>query len=283
MTVTGWTQEPPEDEAPAVPQTSFLLAARAERGPVDPWQCARDARDDDGDPFDPDEHAANLLARGYRPGQVSQLSRELADDEAELAGLRKIDADAETRRARAWREHQAGRVDALSMQAMMDGPEASASRMAFLERRIARKQQELADAQAVIAPQQRQAEDPLEAASRHAHQLFVQVTRRRMADAAAGRSPVVSRPKEVSRSRGADAVRSEHCEHCTTYDVSDEYSYLLHLDPEFNVPVTPPQQAGAAQRRADEMAGYEHEVTRLTDAGYSLATAKAAAVPMIYR
>jgi hypothetical protein len=209
-------------------QTAFLLAARAERGPVDPLQRARDARDEPGDPSDPDEKAANLLARGYSPGQQARLSQELAEAEAELAGLRETEAKAEARRSRARREHAAGRVDAWGMQAMLDGEEADPGRMAFLERRIATRRQELADTAAMIGPRQEPA-DPLEAASRHAHDVFVQATRAKMAAAAAGRP--APRPFG-SISRGA-AVRGEQppCEACAAVGATpDESFWIHHLD-----------------------------------------------------
>jgi hypothetical protein len=82
---------------------------------------------------------------------------------------------------------------------------------------------------------------------------------------------------------GADAVRSEHCIHCTEAGVDDETAFLLHSDPQFPIPVTPPQQAAGAQRREAGPDGYEREVARLVDAGYSPATAKLGATPMIYR
>jgi hypothetical protein len=49
-------------------------------------------------------------------------------------------------------------------------------------------------------------------------------------------------------------VRSEQCVWCVEQNVSDHDSYLLHSDPEFNVPVTTPGQAAQAERRGH--AGY---------------------------
>lgn len=49
------------------------------------------------------------------------------------------------------------------------------------------------------------------------------------------------RGPEVSRSRPFDVLtRAEDCRWCIEQDVSDEDSYLLHHDPEYNVPITPP-------------------------------------------
>jgi hypothetical protein len=50
-------------------------------------------------------------------------------------------------------------------------------------------------------------------------------------------------------SRGAVIRRSEQCVWCVEQNVSDHESYLLHSDPEFNVPVTTPGQAAQAERR----------------------------------
>jgi hypothetical protein len=75
-----------------------------------------------------------------------------------------------------------------------------------------------------------------------------------------------------SASRGVVA-RSEQCVHCTEQGVSDEMSYLLHSDPELNVPVTPPVTQ-AAQAEADRR---QAEADRLTGLGYSPRAARYAA------
>jgi hypothetical protein len=72
--------------------------------------------------------------------------------------------------------------------------------------------------------------------------------------------------------RGGAAVRSEYCVHCTEQGVDDETSYLLHSDPELNVPVTPPgTQVEDGQREA--------ETDRLTALGYTAETARLASEP----
>jgi hypothetical protein len=43
-----------------------------------------------------------------------------------------------------------------------------------------------------------------------------------------------------SITRAATIGRSESCVWCTQENLSDEQSYLLHSDPQWNVPVTPP-------------------------------------------
>ena len=185
MTTTGWAE--PDAESPGMPTASLLLSARAERGPVDPWERARLAGGEPDEPADADERAANLLARGYNPGHLSGLSRGIAEAQAELAGLEEMAKGAADRKARATREHQAGRVNVWGMQAMMDGEEPDLTRMAELERRIKNRQRELADAQAMIAAQREQVSDGVESAARHAHRTFVEVTRQRMAAAQSGR------------------------------------------------------------------------------------------------
>ncbi len=69
-------------------------------------------------------------------------------------------------------------------------------------------------------------------------------------------------------SRGDPAARSEYCVHCIDQGVDDETSYLLHSDPELNVPVTSPATQ-AAQAEAD----------RLRALGFSAESARLAAVP----
>jgi hypothetical protein len=73
---------------------------------------------------------------------------------------------------------------------------------------------------------------------------------------AAVRARPAGRPKgEVSRSRGAVAARSESCQWCIDQNVSDHDSCLLHSDPEYNVPVTTPEQAQQQAEHA-ERRGY---------------------------
>jgi hypothetical protein len=82
------------------------------------------------------------------------------------------------------------------------------------------------------------------------------------------------RGAEVSRSRlpfDRAIGRSEQCLWCIEQNVDDETSYLLHSDPELNVPVTPPGQQPELVQQS--------EVDRLRRLGYSPATARLAAVP----
>lgn len=84
---------------------------------------------------------------------------------------------------------------------------------------------------------------------------------RMLAEVRARPARPAGRPKaEVSRSRGAEVHRSEYCIHCIDQGVTDEESYLLHSDPELNVPVVPPDRAAAAERRGHR--AYAGEISR---------------------
>jgi hypothetical protein len=148
---------------------------------------AREAREEAAAARDPDEHAAVLVTRGYSPGLISQLSQRLGDTMAELADENDKLEKAARRQEWAMREHAAGRVDVFRMQAMMDGDDGDEARVRLLERRAESLRRQMAEAQEMIAPPQRRDLDGVEAASRHAHEVFAEVTRARMAEAEAGR------------------------------------------------------------------------------------------------
>ena len=73
------------------------------------------------------------------------------------------------------------------MQRMLDGDFGDQAVVERLERRADGLRRQIGEAQAMIAPPQQRDSDPLEAASRHAHQVFAEVTRQRFAEAQAGR------------------------------------------------------------------------------------------------
>jgi hypothetical protein len=98
----------------------------------------------------------------------------------------------------------------------------------------------------------------VEGAVSRAQEALREVQAERRVDAMLSRP--VTRPKEVSRSRGAEVARSEFCVYCTEAGVDDETSYLLHSDPELNCPVTSPEQAAQAERR--QYAGHGREISR---------------------
>jgi hypothetical protein len=173
MTRTGWIGEEP-DEAPGLPGANFILGMRAAPGErLDPLTRARLASDKpDADPFDPDEKAMNLLARGYSPGMLRSLSEQLGDTTAELEAEREKIEKGKRRQEIAAQAHAAGRVDVFRMQAMLDGDFGDEGRVGLLERRAQSLRQRIGEAQDMIAPPQRRDLDPVESASRAAHLMF---------------------------------------------------------------------------------------------------------------
>lgn len=206
MPVTGWGED---SETPALPVTERLLAMK-QRDPGDTLKIAlarsrgaeaRQARDEAAGVRDPDETAAAMVNRGYTPGLVSDLILRRRDKEAELESENAKIAKGErvTERVRGMLER--GQVGGLDAARMLDGDHGDAHRAAQLERQIARLDEQIADAQAMISPQPQRAPDPLEAASRRAHEAFVSATRARLEAAQAGRGE--PRPfASVSRSAG---------------------------------------------------------------------------------
>jgi hypothetical protein len=148
-------------------------------------------------PFDADEQVANLLAQGYRPGQLSDLSRQLADAQAELAAVEEQNAKAVRRQQRVAEDHRLGRITAFDIANMRDLDEPDAHRAAVLARRCERLRQQVTDASMAIAPAPR-IEDPLESASRRAHEAFLEATRAQLAAVEQGRPVRRERPPFAS-------------------------------------------------------------------------------------
>jgi hypothetical protein len=110
-------------------------------------------------------------------------------------------------------------------------------RAARLERRAESLRRQLEDASAVISQQRQPLADPLEAASRRAHEAYVQATRQQLAGAQApGPRPF------GSDSRGGAAVRSDPvaCEACAAVGASPEESFLIHHSDADGRPVSAP-------------------------------------------
>lgn len=130
MTSTGWTGEPPEAEGPALPVTGMLLAQRQRQaGDTLARTQARSWRDDRPDPVpDPDERAANMVARGLVPGQVSDLSRRLGDTLAELQGEREKLGRGARRQAQIRRAHERGQITAFDIARMAGADEGDPGR-----------------------------------------------------------------------------------------------------------------------------------------------------------
>jgi hypothetical protein len=223
-----------------------------------PLQRAMAATDRPEEPYDDDERQASLLARHYAPGQATDLAQRLGDTLAELAAVQEENEAARKRQERIARDHAAGRITVHDIM-RMDAGEPDLAREQQLERRVRSLRKQVADASARISPpQQRLDGDGLEAAASRAHAAFAEVTRARIAELGTTRlaSRPAPRPKEASRSRGGVAVRSEHCVYCTQEGLDDSTSYLIHSDPDYNLPVTTPEQAAlAAQYEQDQAAG----------------------------
>jgi hypothetical protein len=209
MVTTGWIADEPDAGAPALPVTQMMLARQQHRaGPLETALARsraneiREAREAAANAPDPDERAANLVARGYSPGLLNDLSQRLGDTVAELEAEREKVERGARRQEIAGREHAAGRADVWQMQRMLDGDFGDQAVVDRLERRADGLRRQIAEAQEMIAPPQQRKTDPLEAASRHAHQVFVEVTRARMAEAEA-RRPEPRPFASVSRGAGA--------------------------------------------------------------------------------
>jgi hypothetical protein len=191
MVATGWISEEPSAAGAALPLTNMALA-RQHRGPGDVMamamarsraEQAREIRDEAAAAPDPDERAAGLIARGYSPGLASQLSMRLGDTMAELADEEAKLEKAARRSERMHREHQAGRVSVTDiMRAMNDGDAGDEDRVRLLTRRAESLRRQISEANEAMSPPQLRESDGVEAASRHAHQVFAEVTRARMAE-----------------------------------------------------------------------------------------------------
>jgi hypothetical protein len=221
----GWPEAP---GAPALPVTEMLLAnKRYEPGDNLAMALAR-SRDEPDEQPDPDERAANLVARGVRPGMVSELSAKLADCETELAAEQEKLEKAARRQERIRRDHDRGLITAWDIARMQDFDEGDAARAARLERKAERLRAQLAEAAALISPAAQWRPDPVEDAlgrAREAHREFVESTRAKMA----GRQPRASRPfGYASRGGTADKVT---CPDCVAVGASPAESFLLHTDP----------------------------------------------------
>jgi len=216
MVTTGWLTEEP-DEVPAMPVTQMMLDRQQHRaGPLETALARsraneiREAREAAANAPDPDERAANLVARGYSPGLLNDLSQRLGDTVAELEAEREKVSRGARRQEIAAREHAAGRADVWQMQRMLDGDFGDQAVVDRLERRADGLRRQIAEAQEMIAPPQRREENSVEAASRHAHQVFVEATRARMAEAQEQARRRPAPPPFAGRGAATDAEPDEH-------------------------------------------------------------------------
>jgi hypothetical protein len=209
MGVTGWIAEDP-DEAPPMPLTQLALARQERRASPLETALARSAADDAraareaaANAPDLDERAANLVVRGLAPGMISDLAQRLGDVmgqiEAENAKIEK----GKRRQEHLHRAHAAGQITAWDILRGQDFDEGDPGKVAMLERRAQSLGRQLAEAQAMVSPPQQRDLDPVEAASRAAHEVFREVTRARWAEVQGGSRPRRERPPFGSVSRGA--------------------------------------------------------------------------------
>jgi hypothetical protein len=211
---------------------------------------ARMATDRPEQPYDDDERQANLLGRGYAPGQATDLAQRYADKRAELAGeLEKIEkGEKVTARVRGLLER--GQIGGLDAARMMDGDFGDAHRAEQLQRQCENLSKQLEEASAMISPQAERAPDQFAQANRTAqtaHNVFAEVTRQRMAELGTRQARRPERRRAPFAGHG-DAVRSElECVHCIAENVDAETSALLHHDPQYDVPVTTAEQLQAAR------------------------------------
>ena len=229
MPQTGWLGQDP-DEAPApqgMASTNFMLANRAAPGQGRTLQQALEraehapGRDDPEPEQDADDRAASLLTRGYAPGQLSQLSMRLADTEAALSAEREKLAKSAAFAEHLHRAHEGGRITGFGLMRALGGQddEGDEATVGVLERRAQSLRQQIDEAHEASSPARPRQTDGIEAASRSAHKIFAETTRRMLAEAESGQP--VSRPKDAG---GVVAVRSEGpstCPDCQDLGVTD--------------------------------------------------------------
>jgi hypothetical protein len=186
---------------------------------------ARAMRPDRPDePADVDAHDANLLTRGYRPGGLTDLARQLADVEADLAAEEEKFERARKHQERLMRDHQAGKITVFDIARMQDVPggEGDQGRAALLRRRRERLRRQLVDMSGAIAPQRQAPADPLEAAASRAHAAFVEATRARLTEA-----PQPRAPRPFAEASG-DGGGTPDCPGCQAIGVTRSESAQIH-------------------------------------------------------
>jgi hypothetical protein len=219
------------------------------------------------DAADPDDRTAAMVTRGYRPGLLRQLAEQLADVSAALQGEQEKLERGIQRAEQVRHMHEAGRVTAWQIPGLLGDDLGDEARVRQLQRQQHSLREQLAEAQdAATPPTRRREEDPVEAATRHAHQVFVEVTRARMA-AAETRVP----ERRPFAGRGALAVRAEEvtCPDCLQVGADAAESFLIHHDGEL-LPLAGEadlaeygRQTGIGYRPADgQDAGQRAEVYR---------------------
>jgi hypothetical protein len=227
MITTGWTNEPPEEDAAPGGFAGLIASVRPdpEEGRTLGQVLGRAMRPDKPDVHrDPDETMANLMARGYAPGQLSDLARRLADAQGELAAVEERNERAVRRRERVAQDHAAGRITAFDIMRMdLDEPDAHRARM--LAQRCDQLRQQLEDVTMTITPGPQRAPDALEAASRRARQAGHEAFRAATQEAIRGtrRAPRERRPFASGGGAGAP-----DCPDCQAAGASRSESARIH-------------------------------------------------------
>jgi hypothetical protein len=219
MGVTGWLGEDP-DEAPPMPLTEMMLGRQQNRaGPLETALARsraddiREAREQAAYAPDPDERAASLVVRGYSPGMLQELAQRLGDTTAELEAENEKIEKGKRRAEHVMRMHANGQIHAWDVPAAL-GDEGDPGRVAQLERQAESLRKQIAEAQDMIAPPRQRDLDPVEAASRAAHEVFREVTRARWAEVQGGSRPRRERRPFDSVSRGDTEHTGPDCRVC---------------------------------------------------------------------
>jgi hypothetical protein len=275
MTATGWVGGGPEAGAPAMPLTAMLLARREnEAGPLETAlarsraQDAAEARDAAAAAADPDERAANLVARGYTPGLVQRLSQRLGDTLAELEAEEEKITKAAQRQEQVRRAHQAGQITVFDI-ARMDFGEGDEGTVERLRRRADRLRGQIAAASEAAAGQAQRCADPVEAATRRAHDEFVRVTRQRATGLGSGRGqrrPFASGGVAV-RAFGDGHFDVPDCPDCVVAGVTLEESRRIDHRPARAKCSSPPGQPCTCHF-GQELAEFGHQAGDAARGGY---------------
>jgi hypothetical protein len=175
------------------------------------------------EPFDADEHQANMRARGYRPGQFSDLSQRLADVTGELEREREKITAGERHAARIERMRAAGQLGALEAWQRLDGDFGDQAVVERLERRQASLRRQLEGASMTVTPAPA-LDDPLVSAQRAAHAAFTAATWEAVAAVQEGRAPAPG-PRPFA---GPGAGDAPDCAECAAAGATRSESAAIH-------------------------------------------------------
>jgi hypothetical protein len=227
----AWTPEPEDTAAAAAAPGGFAQVFSQVR--PDPGEgktleqvLGRALRPDRPEvPRDQDEAVANLLARGYVPGQVSDLARQLAEVETELAAEEEKIERGHKRAERIMRDHQAGKITAFDIARMQDFDEGDASRAVKLARRRERLRAQLEEVSQRITPAP-VLDDPFTSARRAAHAAFTAASWEAIRAVQEGRAPAPG-PRPFAGPGGGGAP---DCAECQAAGATRSESAAIHAE-----------------------------------------------------